>query len=172
MKDNGIKHSIQILEYAFRLLEDKSNEGLQKLSKLRKPDNVIHLKHLDNDDEFGKNTLMACQGIPSLILLSLTVEQTLKLIIKQETKKEYRIHGLKDLFEKLPAVCQGEISNQVMADIKIDFETFKEKLKENNLVFINWRYFYENQNPNIAGVEFLHIFYKRLKDKIKTNAEY
>lgn len=169
MKDNGIIHSIQILEYAFKLLEDKSNEGLQKLSKLRKPDNVFHLKHLDNDDEFGENTLMACQGIPSLILLSLTIEQTLKLLIKQETKKQYKIHGLKDLFEKLPFLYQAEISNKVMIDIKIDYETFKEKLKENNLVFINWRYFYESQNPNIAGVGFLHIFYKKLKDKIKTN---
>jgi hypothetical protein len=85
MENNRIKHSIKILEYAVRLLDDKSNEGLQNLSLMRKPNNVVHLKHLNNDDDFSVNTLMACQGIPSLILLSLTVEQTLKLLIKQET---------------------------------------------------------------------------------------
>jgi hypothetical protein len=166
MGNDRIKHSIKILECAVKLLDNKSNEGLQNLSLIRKPDNVVHLKHLNNDDDFGVNTLMACQRIPSLILLSLTVEQTLKLIIKQETNKEYRIHELKKLFENLPSVFQNEITNQVMIDLNIDLQSFNEKLLENSTVFINWRYFYESQNPNTAGVGFLQTFYKRLKDKI------
>ena len=166
MANNRIKHSINILEYAFRLLHEKSNEGLYNLSLMRKPVNVVHLKHLNNDDDFGINTLMACQGIPSLILLSLTVEQTLKLLIKQETGKEYKIHELKELFEKLSLGLQNEITNQVMGDLNIDLQSFNEKLLENNTVFIDWRYLYESLNPKTAGFGFLHTFYKRLKDKI------
>ncbi len=166
MENNRIKHSIKILEYAVKLLDDKSNEGLRNLSLMRKPDNVVHLKHLNSDDDFGTNTLMAFQGIPSLILLSLTVEQTLKLLIKQETSKEYRIHELKKLFEKLPTGFQAEITNQVMVDLNIDLQSFNERLLKNSAVFIDWRYFYESQNPNTAGLGFLQTFYKRLKNKI------
>jgi hypothetical protein len=95
MKISGIKNSIKIFEYAFKLLELKSNEGLKKLSEIRKPDNVLYLKDLKNEDDLGVNTLLACQGIPSLILLSFTIELTLKLLIYQETNREYRLHELK-----------------------------------------------------------------------------
>lgn len=161
-----IKYSIQILEFAFKLLEEKSNEGLHKLSLLRKPDNVIHLEHLNNNDDFGVNTLMACQSIPSLILLSLAVEQTLKLLIKQETDRECRGHELMKLFQALPTVFQDKIISQVMIELNIDLEEFNENLRENNSAFIDWRYFYESQISNKAGVGFLNIFYKSLKDKI------
>lgn len=41
----------------------------KKLSKLRKPNNVFHLKHLNNSGEIGINTLLTAQKIPSIILL-------------------------------------------------------------------------------------------------------
>lgn len=166
MENKGIKHSIKILEYAVKLLSDKSDEGIHNLSSMRKPDNVVHLKDLYIDDDLGVNTLMASQAIPSLILLSLIVEQTLKLLLKQEGNKECRTHELKKLFKKFSTVFQNEIADQVMADLNIDLQSFNEKLIENNTVFIDWRYFYESQNPNTASFGFLQAFYMRLKDKI------
>lgn len=160
-----MKQSIKILEYAVSVLEEKSNEGLRNLSLIRKPDNVIHLKYLGGTDEISKNTLMACQRIPSIILLSLMIEQTLKLLILQETGKEYRIHELKKLLEKLPVEFCNKIKQEVMIDLNIDLQSFNEKLSENSNVFIDWRYFYET-HPNTANSGFLHSFYKRLKDKI------
>lgn len=167
MGNNRLKHSIQILEYAFILLEEKAKEGLKELSLLRKPDNVVYLKHLNNDDNLGMYTLMACQSIPSLILMSFTIELTLKLLIKQETNKEFRGHDLKKLFEALPIEFKDEIISQTMLDLNIDLENFNEKLKDNNTVFIDLRYSYESLVPNSTSTSFLLVFYKRLKEKIK-----
>lgn len=166
MSISNLKNSIKIFEYASMELEKISDNGLKKLSKIRKPDNVIHLKHLNNDNELGINTLLATQRIPSIVLLGLAVELSLKLIILQQTKKEYKIHALNKLFLKLPTDFQKQIISNVISELHITENVFNDKLRENDLVFVNWRYFHENQTPNYAGIEFLRCFINYLNDKI------
>jgi hypothetical protein len=167
MNCDNLKNSIRIFEHASNELEKISDNGLRELSKLRKPDNVIHLKHLNNSDELGVNTLLATQRIPAIVLLGLSIELTLKLIIKQKLKKEFRIHELDKLFKKLPDEIKDSIILNVTSDLKISESDFNDKLKENDLVFVNWRYFYEKETPNYAGIEFLKSLHNYLKKLIE-----
>jgi hypothetical protein len=169
MNINTLKNSIKIFEFAYEELEMKSDEGLINLSKLGNPQNVIHLINInnDNDNDIGINTLLASQRIPSIILLSLTIEQTLKLLIYQESNKEFKRHELNDLFNKLSIDLQTDIINLVTSELKISDNQFNDFLKENSLVFINWRYFYEQPQSNSAAILFLSTFFDKLKMKIK-----
>ncbi|EKE30328.1 MAG: hypothetical protein ACD_2C00005G0003 [uncultured bacterium (gcode 4)] len=167
MEIGKIKYSIKIFEYAFKQLDEKHNKWLYELSKIRKPDNVIYLRDVLKENDLGMYTLMASQSIPCLVLLSFTIELTLKLLLKQETEKEYKIHWLKDLFEKLSKQCQTEIIWEVISNLNINQERFYELINENNQTFIDWRYMYENENQNKWSIQFLKIFYEKLKLKIE-----
>ncbi|MDO6598439.1 hypothetical protein Q4512_16085 [Oceanihabitans sp. 2_MG-2023] len=167
MNSDNLKNSIRIFEHASTELEKISDNGLKELSKLRKPDNVIHLKHLKNSDDLGINTLLATQRIPAIVLLGLSIELTFKLIIKQKLNKEFRIHELNKLFKKLPSEIRDSIVLNVTSDLKISESEFYNKLNENDLIFVNWRYFYEKETPNYAGIEFLKSLHKYLKKLIE-----
>ncbi|WP_418512124.1 hypothetical protein [Corallibacter sp.] len=167
MNSDNLKNSIRIFEHASTELEKISDNGLRELSKLRKPDNVIHLKHLQNSDDLGINTLLATQRIPAIVLLGLSIELTFKLIIRQKLNKEFRIHELNKLFTKLPSEIRDSIILNVTSDLKISENEFHNKLNENDLIFVNWRYFYEKETPNYAGIEFLKSLHKYLKELIE-----
>lgn len=167
MNSDNLKNSIRIFEHASTELEKISDNGLRELSKLRKPDNVIHLKHLQNSDDLGINTLLATQRIPAIVLLGLSIELTFKLIIKQKLNKEFRIHELNKLFTKLPSEIRDSIILNVTSDLKISENEFHNKLNENDLIFVNWRYFYEKETPNYADIEFLKSLHKYLKELIE-----
>ncbi|APZ47699.1 hypothetical protein BW723_15980 [Polaribacter reichenbachii] len=167
MNSENLKNSIRIFEHASNELEKISVNGLRELSKLRKPNNVIHLKHIKKSDDLGINTLLATQRIPAIVLLGLSIELTFKLIIKQKLNKEFKIHELNKLFKKLPSEIKDSIVLKVTSDLKISESEFYNKLNENDLIFVNWRYFFEKEAPNYAGIEFLKSLHKYLKDLIE-----
>lgn len=165
MEINSQKTAVKIFEFAFQVLEGKANEGIQNLKKLKDPGNVVHLKDVYNNDEIGVNTLLASQSIPAIVLLSLAIEQALKVLIKQENNTPKQKHELRILFGQLSQPLQGEIISFVTSDLSITEEAFEDFLLENNDTFINWRYFYEKQGS--ASLNFLKSFFDSLKIRIQ-----
>ncbi|WP_162052151.1 hypothetical protein [Pontibacter pamirensis] len=159
------KDAVRIFEFAFQELERKANEGLYNLSRLKGPEKGVHLTDLNNNDALGANTLLASQTIPAIVVLSLAIEQALKVLIKQENEVPKHVHELKILFNQLPLFLQDEIKAFVTTDLTITEEAFEDHLLENNNAFVNWRYFYEKQDT--GSLSFLKSFFDSLKTKIE-----
>lgn len=166
MNLESLKHSIKVFEFASYELEQISNKGLNNLSKIRKPENVIKLKHLNNSDFSGINTLLAAQRIPSLVLLSFSIELTLKLILIQKFNIKCKSHDLFKLYKKLPPEIKSDLVKIICSELNISEIEFSAFLKENNSTFVEWRYFHENLKPNTANVQFLKLLHKHLKSFI------
>lgn len=163
MNTNQLETSIEIFKKASEILEKTSNEGLKKLSSLRKPDNVIHLKDIKEKGGKTEGTLIASQRIPSLVLLALSIEMQLKLLVFKETGNEPRIHGLKKLFKSLSSSTQSKVKSDIINKLNISSTEFNIALDENDLVFVNWRYFHEANKPYNAGIAFLKELMFNLK---------
>ncbi|MFD2999333.1 hypothetical protein ACFS7Z_03085 [Pontibacter toksunensis] len=165
MDINSQRDAVRIFEYAFLELERKAKEGQRNLRRLEggardeAPVTALHRR-----DEVAVNTLLASQTIPAIVVLSLAIEQALKVLIKQEDLMPKHVHELKLLFNQLPAYLQDEIKTFVMTDLTISEEAFEDLLLENNNAFINWRYFYEKQDT--GSLSFLKSFFDSLKSKI------
>lgn len=164
MDINAQRDAVRIFEFAFQELERKANEGLYNLERLNGAGNEAHLTKLNNRDEMERNTLLASQTIPAIVVLSLAIEQALKVLLKQEHITPKHVHELKLLFNQLPAYLQDEIKTFVMTDLTISEETFEDLLLENNNAFVNWRYFYEKQDT--GSLSFLKSFFDSLRSKI------
>ncbi|MFK5879251.1 MAG: hypothetical protein QM478_07110 [Flavobacteriaceae bacterium] len=164
MNTNRLETSIETFTKASEILEKASDEGLKKLSALRKPNNVIHLKDITNKGDKTERTLEASQRIPSLVLLALSVEMQFKLNIFNETGKEPRIHGLKKLFNSLSSKSQLKVQNTIEKNLNLSSSEFDLALDENDQVFINWRYLHESNKTNNAGIAFLKELMHNLKE--------
>lgn len=92
-----MKSSIKILELAVERLENEANQGMKKLEKLGLPRNVIKMSDLLTDDDKGKTMLTVAQFNPAIILKSLALEQSFKLLILQQTNTTARGHHYSDL---------------------------------------------------------------------------
>jgi hypothetical protein len=66
------------------------------------------------DDEKGKATLSAAQNNPALVLKSLALEQSLKILILQENGNHSRGHNFYALFSKLPDLVRNSIRTDVI----------------------------------------------------------
>jgi hypothetical protein len=164
-----MKSSVRILEYAAEILEEKALEGRGNLVKLGFPHNLVHMPDTLIDNEKGIATLSAAQSNPALILKSLALEQSLKILILQETRSHSRGHNFHSLFIKLPDVVRNSIRTDVIMNTEITEIDFEKILQQNSEVFIKQRYIYEPLNWGNTNLKFLNTLYASIKSKIKQN---
>ncbi len=147
MKEDGIKIAINTFGHAHGILQSKFAEGLNSLNT-------------GTNIEVNSSLLVA-QLIPSLVMLSFSIELNLKLLLFQKTGIDNQGHNIKGLFDKLPSDVKSKIASEVASQIGIAPEDFKTLLQKNSDTFVDWRYFYEDSPEVDYG--FLKIFAAVLK---------
>ena len=160
------KNAIKIFEKASEISFSKMSEGMNQLEELGYERNVIRESDICADNNRTEPTLLTSQMIPGIIQLCLACEISLKLLDYQASGSSINSHHLKNLFERLTAQSQNDIRNRVVTEMNNSTADFNALLDENSLGFINWRYFYENQDRRNASLQFLKEFLKSLKQSI------
>ena len=164
---HNLKNNVLIFEQAAKNSFEKALEGRDNLVRLGKNKNVIHLKDIAADNEFSKDTLLASQTIPGIVLLSFAIELSIKQIFLQNTGESLSGHNLRILFNHLNQVQKNLITKRAEFQLQINSEAFDDKLLSNSRGFAEWRYFYENQNQNSSSTEFINSFLESLKQEIE-----
>lgn len=164
---HNLKNNVLIFEQAAKISLEKMIEGRDNLVSLGKDKNVIHLRDITSQNEFTKDTLLASQSIPGIVLLSFAVELSIKQIFFQNTGESITAHNLQTLFNRLNQVQKDLIKKRVEHQLQISSNDFDDKLHSNSSGFLGWRYFYENQSQNSSSIEFLNSFLESLKQEIK-----
>ena len=162
-----MKSAIKILELAIKLLENEANEGQIKLKNLGLAPNVVKMSHLLIDDEHSKAMLSVSQHNPALILKSLALEQSFKIIILQQTGILARGHDFSSLFAKLPEAMRIAIKSDLNVSAEISENDFDQILAENSNVFITQRYLYEPTIHNLVNLKFLNSLFSSIQSRIE-----
>lgn len=174
MKENLQINAIKAFKFAFSLLEDQMNSGVHSLrtrslilKHFEEHVNPVEISHLlDQIDGIESNDrLMAMQFIPAVVLLSFSIELSLKVRLKQSKNIEARTHDLHKLFNMLTQQDKKFIKEKVQTEQRIQSKLFDDILRKNANGFVNWRYFYEKENS--SNIEFLKSFLKSIKSIIQ-----
>jgi hypothetical protein len=82
-------------------------------------------------------------GIGLIPFAAFSVELGLKTLLSDYKIESGRTHDLRELFNKLPANVREEIRFFVCRSCEITIDEFEEKLSDERLAFVNWRYWHE-----------------------------
>ena len=109
----------------------------------------------DNDSsnlsEFQRKAAqqLASMFIPATVLRAFCIELTLKAIL-QEVKGSYpKSHNLVDLYNQIPS------SRRLLVEGNVNHDAFSEKLQAAQSEFVDWRYFFDNNDPINSDTSFM-----------------
>lgn len=163
---HNLKKYILIFEMASYNAFAITQNGFKGLLKLGFEKNVVKLKDIDENSEIGKMSIMACQSIPGIVMLSFATELAIKQILFQNTNGIDKTHELRLLFKHLTKEQKIRIKDFVKKKLNINDKDFDLQLKNNSRLFTNWRYGYEDNNTMEAGGIFIQALFKSLKKEI------
>lgn len=94
-------------------------------------------------------------GIGIIPFAAFSVELGLKTLLSDYSVESGKTHDLRELFNRLPAKVREEIRLFVCQSCAIKIDVFEEKLSDDRLAFVNWRYWHENSAEAAVDPGFL-----------------
>lgn len=108
-------------------------------------------KSIDGND--GINSLYLGCEITINFLLPFSIELALKAMLENEGINPKKIHGIYDLYEKLPSNIKRDLNNDFLFVKEIKNIAFDDLLKIHNKDFIEWRYLDNTSINNMHKAE-------------------
>jgi hypothetical protein len=103
--------------------------------------------------------------ISMIVLQSLCCEIGLKALILSEGKNFSQKHKLDKLF----ALIQTSTQKKIIRESEMQERDFRDKLKQNNNCFVNWRYFFEKSQS--VNIDFLNKILNSINSILFTNTQ-
>lgn len=104
-------------------------------------------------------------GIPTIVMLSFTIELGIKTLLFKRDNEITKGHKLEKLFGELDEHRKNRIKKYTCQKSGKQEENFEEILENNGSTFIDWRYFFEKNNNVEYG--FLAHLNKALQKEVR-----
>jgi len=134
---------------------------------------IAGAKIIIDSDGINDNGVRRKPSTPVILSCAFAIEVSLKLLLLQETEDAGHGHNLEDLFNKLPEELLNRIVDQFIAQNPDENrDSLNTNLSNHKKIFVNWRYAFENTNPQECSPSFLYSLAYSLNTFIEENYDF